>query len=170
MLLDMSPLLNGEKSTLDFTFSYSPKFPYDFPDVTFGQGVAVSGSVHDMAGYMKLEMKADIPYQTVCARCLLDVGGSFLVDIERDVIQKEQLQDEEEQERYALIENRRLDLEGVISQELLLAFPSKFLCKEACLGLCVKCGKDLNEGPCNCETKENDPRLDVLRKLLEEKP
>jgi uncharacterized protein len=170
MLLDVSPLLNGEKSKIDFTFAYTPSFPYDFPDVTFGQDVEVSGTVQDMAGYMTLAIHAEIPYQTMCARCLTDVNGTFSVELNRDVAQKEQLQDEEEQERYALIENRKLDLENVISQELLLSFPSKFLCKEECRGLCVRCGKDLNLGPCECPSKEADPRLDVLRKLLEEKP
>ncbi len=170
MLLDMSPLLNGEKNALDFSFPYTPSFPYDFPDVEFGSDVLVSGSVQDMAGYMTLTLRASIPYQSMCARCLIAVNGTFEVDLTRDVAQKEQLQDEEEQERYALIEKRKLDLENVISQELLLSFPSKFLCKETCRGLCVRCGKDLNEGPCDCETKEVDPRLDVFRKLLEEKP
>ena len=32
---------------------------------------------------------------------------------------------------------------------------------------CPKCGKDLNEGKCNCETKEIDPRLEVLKKFLQ---
>ena len=36
-----------------------------------------------------------------------------------------------------------------------------------CKGLCPKCGKDLNEGKCNCQTKEIDPRLEVLKKFLQ---
>ena len=33
-------------------------------------------------------------------------------------------------------------------------------------GLCDKCGKNLNDGPCDCRD-EGDPRLAVLRQLLE---
>ena len=47
-------------------------------------------------------------------------------------------------------------------------FPVRFLCDEDCKGLCPKCGKDLNEGECSCVTKEVDPRLEPLRKLLEQ--
>ena len=35
--------------------------------------------------------------------------------------------------------------------------------------ICPKCGKDLNEGKCNCETKEIDPRLEVLKNMAEDK-
>ena len=49
-----------------------------------------------------------------------------------------------------------------------LNFPSKILCKEDCLGLCQRCGKDLNEGDCGCKDDEIDPRLAPLAKLLAE--
>ena len=42
----------------------------------------------------------------------------------------------------------------------------KVLCRDDCRGLCPKCGKNLNEGPCGC-TKDGDPRLAVLSRLLE---
>ena len=40
------------------------------------------------------------------------------------------------------------------------------LCREDCKGLCPHCGKDLNEGPCGCEPRQIDPRLEALKKLL----
>ena len=43
---------------------------------------------------------------------------------------------------------------------------SRFLCREDCKGLCPKCGKDLNDGPCKCG-EDQDPRLAVLAQLLE---
>ena len=33
---------------------------------------------------------------------------------------------------------------------LLLGIPAKILCDEDCKGLCAGCGRNLNEGPCNC--------------------
>ena len=40
--------------------------------------------------------------------------------------------------------------------------------EEECAGLCPKCGKNLNFGPCDCpKKKEIDPRLAILQKLLE---
>ncbi len=166
MQLDVSELLNGSKTMLPFTYLFTPELSQDFPDVTFGQDVPVTGCAEDKAGYMCLTLKAQIPYQTMCARCLTPVQGEFGVSLTKEVAVKELLQ-EEEQDRYALIENRMLDLDQVLTEELLISFPSKFLCKEDCLGLCANCGKDLNEGPCACPKRAPDPRLDVLRKLLE---
>jgi uncharacterized protein len=43
---------------------------------------------------------------------------------------------------------------------------TKFLCREDCKGLCARCGKNLNLGPCGCG-KEIDPRFAVLEQLLD---
>ena len=55
-----------------------------------------------------------------------------------------------------------------LREQMEIEFPIRFLCKDDCLGLCSKCGKNLNEGECSCEKKEIDPRLLPLQKLLEE--
>lgn len=44
--------------------------------------------------------------------------------------------------------------------------PTKMLCKPDCKGLCCKCGKNLNDGPCDCQ-KDVDPRLEALLQLLD---
>jgi uncharacterized protein len=166
MQLDMSALLSGEKTLLPFSFPYTLSLGEDFPDVAFAENFTVEGSVKDMAGYMCLTLEAHVPFTSVCARCLVEVNGVFDVHLTKDVAVKELLQ-EEEQERFALIENRKLDLGQVLTEELLISFPSKHLCRPDCKGLCQRCGKDLNEGPCTCPVRELDPRLAVLRKLLE---
>jgi uncharacterized metal-binding protein YceD (DUF177 family) len=40
-----------------------------------------------------------------------------------------------------------IDLRGLISEQVLLAYPMRILCSrgEACLGLCMRCGADLNK-------------------------
>ena len=42
----------------------------------------------------------------------------------------------------------------------MLAEPSKMICDDACLGLCPACGRDLNEGPCECSTAETEEEND----------
>ena len=61
--------------------------------------------------------------------------------------------------------------EEIVLQELLatcliLDMETKFLCREDCKGLCARCGRNLNLGPCGCG-KEIDPRFAVLEQLLE---
>ncbi|MEW6685781.1 MAG: DUF177 domain-containing protein [Candidatus Edwardsbacteria bacterium] len=43
-----------------------------------------------------------------------------------------------------------LNLSPQVREAIILALPLKSLCKEDCQGLCPKCGKNLNEGMCNC--------------------
>ena len=47
-------------------------------------------------------------------------------------------------------EEHIIDLDPQIREEIILDYPLKPLCKPDCLGLCLKCGKNLNEGKCNC--------------------
>jgi uncharacterized protein len=48
----------------------------------------------------------------------------------------------------------------------LVAIPVHVVCRPDCRGLCVTCGKNLNEGDCDCKT-EPDPRWAALQELLE---
>ena len=74
---------------------------------------------------------------------------------------------EENVDEYAVIEDGKLDLEELVSEELLLSFPMRFLCREDCQGLCPKCGKPRRLGDCGCPTFEPDPRLAVLKQLFD---
>lgn len=59
---------------------------------------------------------------------------------------------------------REIDLDATIREELILAVPTYVLCREECRGLCARCGKDLNEGPCDCR-RDPDPRWAALEAL-----
>jgi uncharacterized protein len=43
-----------------------------------------------------------------------------------------------------------------------LALPLNPLCRTDCAGLCATCGKDLNDGACDCVEEVADPRWDAL--------
>ncbi|MDP2831659.1 MAG: DUF177 domain-containing protein [Candidatus Omnitrophota bacterium] len=43
-----------------------------------------------------------------------------------------------------------IDLKPSIREEIILDYPIKPLCSLNCKGLCVKCGKNKNEGGCHC--------------------
>lgn len=64
--------------------------------------------------------------------------------------------------------HHEIDLTEVIRQNILLAIPPRPLCRSKCAGLCPLCGKNLNEGLCNCTREEIDPRLEKLKELLDE--
>lgn len=47
-----------------------------------------------------------------------------------------------------------VDLTEDIREDILLHLPAFPLCSPTCRGLCPKCGKNLNKGPCGCKPDE----------------
>ena len=66
----------------------------------------------------------------------------------------------------AYYEEERLDLGRLVSEQVLLLLDLYPHCRPDCKGLCSTCGKNLNEGPCDCSDESIDPRLAALRALL----
>ena len=73
----------------------------------------------------------------------------------------------EDNDSFVLIDNYQLPLQELVEEDLILDQPSKILCREDCRGLCPQCGKDLNQGLCGCRQETVDPRLAILKQLLE---
>lgn len=64
-------------------------------------------------------------------------------------------------------ENGFLDLAPLVRELSLLEMPIRPICSATCQGLCKECGQNLNEADCGCVVEELDPRMAVLRQLLE---
>ncbi|HEX5647241.1 MAG TPA: DUF177 domain-containing protein [Nitrospira sp.] len=61
-----------------------------------------------------------------------------------------------------------LELAPMLREQLILVSPMHPLCAEDCRGLCVRCGKDLNEGPCGCVEESAGNPFQVLRRVKEQ--
>lgn len=66
---------------------------------------------------------------------------------------------------YLPLDFDKINLENDVKDFSILAIPMKKLCSEDCKGLCIKCGKNLNEGLCNCSQIEVDNRWSPLIEL-----
>lgn len=164
MRIDMTPMLSSRTDRLDFSFEYEADNGM-FPGITFDRSVSVVGNVTEIASCMLLTLKASVSYDTECARCLKKLHRTHTFDLSKNVAVSGSLQDEDNDD-YVIVEDRALLLDDIVEELLFLELPSRDLCSEDCLGLCPKCGKDLNEGKCSCVTKEIDPRLAALSKFL----
>jgi len=56
-----------------------------------------------------------------------------------------------------------VELAPMLREHIILAAPMQPLCREECAGLCARCGKDLNEGPCQCPTEAPATAIRVIR-------
>ena len=59
-----------------------------------------------------------------------------------------------------------IDLGELMHEQFVLALPMKPLCSDACKGLCVQCGTNLNKASCDCVPEWTDPRLASLKNLV----
>ncbi len=164
MRVDMTPILTGKQNKINFVFDWEGANEL-FPDVSFEGPVHIVGEITERSGCMLLTLAASVSYVTECARCLKELHRSLTFDLSKNAAVSGTLEDDENDD-YVIISDSILSLEEPVGELLFLEMPSRDLCSDDCLGLCPKCGKDLNEGSCTCQTKEIDPRLEVLRKFL----
>ena len=64
---------------------------------------------------------------------------------------------------FSLYDGDQVDLAPLVAEQLILALPSRALCREDCQGLCPSCGVDHNTTSCECADAEPDPRWAALR-------
>jgi uncharacterized protein len=108
----------------------------------------------------------------VCGRCLgeaiepvqIRVREEFLptIDIDTGLPTSE----ETDEETGLIDEHHILSLDDAFRQYALLELPIRPLCRPDCAGLCPRCGKNLNEGPCDCPPEPVEESLEPLAVLL----
>jgi len=108
-------------------------------------------------------VKAQIP----CDRCLTEVDVPIEVSFSKEVDMKQSAEGRiDDLDETDFINGYNLDTDKLVYGELLVNWPMKTLCKPDCKGICRKCGKNLNEGPCGCDTVELDPRMAVIAEIF----
>ena len=129
----------------------------------FQQPVQVAGKIENRAGVVRLVFSVKSVLSLRCDRCLKAFEKP--VEYRFSHILVRELSGGDEDTEFVVCADGQLDLGELVRADLFLELPTKVLCKEDCKGLCPKCGKVLNFGPCGCE-KEIDPRWQALRELF----
>ena len=143
----------------------------DLSDLQYGQSRPVTepvlawGTVRNTAGVLVMTGRVSTTIHGVCDRCAADFDAVREFPI--DVVLVSQLSNEEDEDEGVFpLEGDSADLDDIVRTVFVLNMESKLLCKPDCRGICFRCGKNLNEGKCDCE-KEIDPRFAALKQLLE---
>lgn len=104
-----------------------------------------------------------------CCRCLEPFPYEIQDNIKAVLIPKFEGVEEIELKRkdldFEFYEGDSLDVIQLLTEQILLLLPFRFLCKENCLGLCHTCGANLNKTLCNCIKEEIDKRFSKLQML-----
>ena len=151
-----------ERICFDYTIDLSAEevnFERPFP-----KPVRVAGQVSGESGMIRLEAQIEAEVHTRCARCARPVVYEKKVPVDFFLVSG--AKGSEESDDLIAVEGDEVELDDIAVPELLLDMEMAVLCREDCKGLSPHCGKDLNEGPCGCEPRQIDPRLEALKKLL----
>lgn len=109
----------------------------------------------------------DVVLNIPCDRCLTDVPAALSMDVDKTIDMKKT--DEErinDLDETCYIDHSSLDVERLVSNEILVHFPMKTLCREDCKGICFKCGQNLNLGECGCDRASLDPRMSAIQDIF----
>ena len=159
-----------------------PDIPKEGLDLELQESIESDAIISPIRAHLKIDkvgtevsIKGDLVVEVKlqCSRCLKDFLKVMNVPIDVVYHPVEELKGEEmhevkfeelDMDFYSGVE---LDLLNLMNEQIILNLPMKPLCTHLCKGICMKCGEDLNEGSCNCTTDDIEPRLVVLKKLIE---
>lgn len=122
---------------------------------------------------LQAQIQADI--ETVCDMCLTPVSYPLDFEIDEvlmsahdvDVLSEHGGDREKMESENWIYDDVHLDLNYLVLNAILTQLPLRHLCRPDCKGLCPHCGANLNDGPCDCENTEIDPRWAILAQLQE---
>ena len=165
MLLGLSKIIDSPGAQVSFSTSM------DLSDLCYGvshpvtEPVKAEGTVRNTAGVLMMAGSITTCIHGICDRCASEFDRD--VEIPLDVVLVTEMANEENEDEWVFpLEGDSANLDDIVRTVFVLNLDSKLLCNEDCKGLCHRCGKNLNDGPCNCQ-KELDPRFAALKQLLE---
>lgn len=133
----------------------------------FPHEILVEAEVTTAGGDFLVHLKVGSEGKFVCDRC----GEEFQRDVRGEVrtlftFDTEKVQGEGNGEIRLLHSSaQEINITQDALDAFLLAVPAKCLCREECLGLCPRCGANLNKKRCSCFGDEVDSRWETLKGL-----
>jgi DUF177 domain-containing protein len=157
----------------DFAHSYAPgELVIEDDRLQLLRLPTVSGKIRRSDGRLKVNGRVVAEVQVECDRCLKFVALPVDSKFELEYVTPEDYQAQhavelrEEDLDLEVFDGEVVDIDQLVTEELLLAVPAHVLCKDNCKGICPVCGIDRNRLDCSCETAEVDPRWAGLKKLI----
>ena len=162
--------LEGGKSDLAHVYQTEELNPVD-ERVQLTEPAAVTGKVRLSGNDVFVNGHVETRAQVECDRCLKTVELPVSADFALEYITGDEYESSataeltEDQMFVSVFDGQAIDVDEVVKEQILLAVPTRMLCREDCKGICPECGKDLNTGECQCVKDDIDPRWAALKNL-----
>lgn len=169
MIIDLSELLDGTAVSIDFDRKMElEKINVNERTIHFIDPTSVVGSIYKASSDIIVDAKILYNYKESCARCLKGFDREVEVSLSGRFVKEDEMTEDEADIDDIVVEydNKRINIEDAVKNEIILSIPMKSLCKSDCKGICQECGVNLNEEECDCIVDDIDPRLAKLKELL----
>ena len=115
----------------------------------FGE-IEIVGNIESDGKIFVAKGKATCSRKFFCDRCLSPSSDEIVCEFDEEIDDKD-------------ISENVADITELVRDTFLASLPIQNLCRENCKGLCPVCGKNLNDGECECDRLVVDPRLASLK-------
>jgi len=162
--------LEGGKGDLAHVYNPDDLNPVD-ERIRLTEPVTVTGRVKVAGNQVFVNGHVDTRAQVDCDRCLQPVDLPVKADFALDYITGSEYESSqaaeltEDELSVAVFDGEVLDVDEIVKEQILLAVPTRMLCREDCKGICPECGIDRNTGECSCVADDTDPRWAALKNL-----
>lgn len=169
MIINISEILSTAKKSESYSIPIEmDEFCLSGDTYTFKSKEPVTLTITNMGNReISIVGHIDAVLYIPCARCLENVPTEFSLDVDKIIDLKKSDEDRiNDLDETCYIDHSSLDVDQLVSNEILIHFPMKTLCREDCKGICFKCGQNLNHGECGCDRESLDPRISAIRDIF----
>jgi uncharacterized protein len=120
----------------------------------------------DLGVWVSASLRSEI--RCVCSRCLDELAQPIGIDIEEEFLPVDEPATGSSggvEGNLSIDDHHILDLADAIREYATLNTPMKPMCSSECLGICLRCGVNLNDVSCVCGEAQRDSRWDALLEL-----
>lgn len=150
--------------TKDFDYSFDGNLE-GYEDLKFLEPVKAVGRYTAFKGNVDLKAHVTTTLLQTCSRCLKEFPEKIEIDVDEKLSTSVA---DDDYDTIQLSEGDSADLSEILTKDIISSLQIQTLCSEDCKGLCQKCGANLNDAACDCDTVQVDMRLEALKDLLEE--
>lgn len=173
MRVELASLEDGKGK---FAYTYEPgELVLEDERLRLASPVTVSGEIRREDARVKVNGRVEARIQVECDRCLqpveLPVSSKFKLKYvsKQDYEAERAVELSEEDLDLSVFDGEAIDIDALVTEEILLAVPDHLLCQDDCKGICPQCGIDRNSADCGCDNTEVDPRWSGLKELVDRK-
>ena len=164
MMLDLRQIFEVPDTSMELNTAVSLS-GIDFHGVhPFETPISVKGRIENRLGVVTVQCEVAFTLHYLCDRCLKEEYKDCRMQFSHVLCNEPNVDFSDDRIE---VQGNSLDLDDLIMNDILLELPTKLLCRDDCKGLCPECGKNLNDGTCSCRKETVDPRLAVLKQLLD---